>query len=178
MASALLLCTFALPACPSRTSRADWRRLSRPVGRGRRDCVRGEPAARCPTKAAARRLAPFGLRIIRAMQPSAARGKTAECVVQRDRRASAIAVIETSPRRSSAQRHRGDQRDHPRRRPVVASRLKGGVVPRPHRGGCDRKDPRPPERLGTCLRYALGWGEPRVRCAGSCTISIAAALAP
>jgi hypothetical protein len=25
-------------------------------------------------------LAPFGLRIIRAMQPSAARGKTAECV--------------------------------------------------------------------------------------------------
>jgi hypothetical protein len=28
-------------------------------------------------------LAPFGLRIIRAMQPSAARGKTAECVAKR-----------------------------------------------------------------------------------------------
>jgi hypothetical protein len=30
-------------------------------------------------------LAPFGLRIIRAMQPSAARGKTAECVAKQSR---------------------------------------------------------------------------------------------
>jgi hypothetical protein len=30
-------------------------------------------------------LAPFGLRIIRAMQPSAARGETAECVALRSR---------------------------------------------------------------------------------------------
>ena len=34
-------------------------------------------------------LAPFGLRIIRAMQPSAARGKTAECVAKQSRRAGA-----------------------------------------------------------------------------------------
>jgi hypothetical protein len=31
-------------------------------------------------------LAPFGLRIIRAIQPSAARGRTAECVAKRSRR--------------------------------------------------------------------------------------------
>jgi len=34
-------------------------------------------------------LAPFGWRIIRAMQPSAARGETAECVAKQSRRAGA-----------------------------------------------------------------------------------------
>ena len=43
--------------------------------------------------------APFGLRIIRAMQPSAARGKTAECVAIRSRRSCAPRHRQVAPLR-------------------------------------------------------------------------------
>ena len=88
---------------------------------GWRDRVRGEPAARCPTKADSAasdvRLARFGLRIIRAMQPSAARGKTAR--VRGDGLAAARSVGYSKA--LAFAEAAAPQSDHQRRRPPRAA---------------------------------------------------------
>jgi hypothetical protein len=114
------------------------RRSSGPTGAGERS--RGEPAARRRTKAGARRLTSslvrFGLRITRAMQPSAARGKTAECVALRKRArrrlrraAGANAIVRPAPGRD-------DRRDSD-----VAEAMAGSTR---LRGECDRQPGLPP----------------------------------